>query len=304
MSDPSSAAVGVQPSTQPEPSSQAVASGGEPKSKRRQRFKKPKPAAAAAADAGAGADATAASGQQSQTADGQPSETGAQAKRGQGRGRKPKPKASPQQQQSQGIDYSQEVDDQADTPAAPTPVQYVTLDEHIAPAQSRPTIYILRGLPGAGKGVLCDAISKAALNSGHAFVVCSADDFFMRDGQYKFQASSLSRAHNACMNTFLRALSDRVHTIIVDNTSTQRWEYESYKLAAQIIHSDEQTADAAESPKTPLYDVKILEIHCPNKDVALRMAGRNQHGVQPDKELQMFKRFQADKYALLLEPQF
>ena len=48
------------------------------------------------------------------------------------------------------------------------------------------TLYILRGIPGSGK------TTHAKRLAGTNGVIISADDYFMRDGEYCFDASKFS----------------------------------------------------------------------------------------------------------------
>ncbi len=52
------------------------------------------------------------------------------------------------------------------------------------------TVYIMRGLQGSGKSTLAKKIASKP-NS----VVCSADDYFYRDGKYEWKASEMKAAH-------------------------------------------------------------------------------------------------------------
>lgn len=50
-------------------------------------------------------------------------------------------------------------------------------------------LFLLRGLPGAGKSTLAKTIG------GKHF---EADMYFIKDGEYKFEADKLKMAHNWC----------------------------------------------------------------------------------------------------------
>lgn len=89
-------------------------------------------------------------------------------------------------------------------------------------------LYIVRGVPGSGKSTL-------ALNLvGSDFLVCEADKYFMVDGEYKFDASKLKDAHEACRNqveTYMKdsLVNDQFYPeIAVSNTFTQEWEMQPY----------------------------------------------------------------------------
>ena len=48
------------------------------------------------------------------------------------------------------------------------------------------TLIILRGVPGCGKSTVAEVLS----NNGK-YPVCTADDFFMKDGEYKWNPKQL-----------------------------------------------------------------------------------------------------------------
>jgi predicted kinase len=84
-------------------------------------------------------------------------------------------------------------------------------------------LYIIRGLPGAGKSTLAEKMAAH---------VNSADDYFMHGDEYRFDPSKLGEAHADCQRKTQRALSTG-EDVAVANTFTQRWEIEPYlKLAA------------------------------------------------------------------------
>ena len=79
------------------------------------------------------------------------------------------------------------------------------------------TLYLLRGLPSAGKSTL--AKTMGAVNF-------EADMFFMEGNEYKFDPTKLKQAHQWCQNQveITMKLSDKVigdKKIAVSNTFTQ-----------------------------------------------------------------------------------
>jgi predicted kinase len=90
-------------------------------------------------------------------------------------------------------------------------------------------LVIMRGLPGSGKTTLARQIAR--INNG---VVFSTDDFFVDGGEYRFDPSRIKDAHAWNLDRTSRALESSVaDTVIVDNTSTQRWESAPYVEFAQ-----------------------------------------------------------------------
>lgn len=90
-------------------------------------------------------------------------------------------------------------------------------------------VTILRGLPGSGKSACCkDAVAKLPDT-----VVCSADDFFMVDGEYKFNKDLIGQAHASCLLRFAEALRSRPALILIDNTNIRAVEIAPYYALAQ-----------------------------------------------------------------------
>lgn len=97
-----------------------------------------------------------------------------------------------------------------------------------------PSIYILRGIPGAGKSTFVNKFLKL---SDPSLLVCSADDYFTQpDGSYVYDRSKTSQAHGECMLKYLKALvENQTSTIVVDNTNTTRSELEWYVKTAHKV---------------------------------------------------------------------
>ena len=85
-------------------------------------------------------------------------------------------------------------------------------------------LYLLRGIPGAGKSTLAKSIGGIHME---------ADQYFVEDGKYNFDATQLKNAHNYCQSqtkAWMRTDSEQVNAlkIVVSNTFTQEWEMEAY----------------------------------------------------------------------------
>lgn len=90
-------------------------------------------------------------------------------------------------------------------------------------------LYILRGLPGAGKSFVADSLAVDG-----EFPVFSADQFFEdADGNYKFDALLLHQAHLNCLSRTFEAMKNNVEKIFVANTFTTEYEITPYKQIAE-----------------------------------------------------------------------
>lgn len=78
------------------------------------------------------------------------------------------------------------------------------------------TVIILRGVSGSGKSTFADYLSKLSSDT----IVCTADDYMMVNGEYKFDPKKLGFAHLSCQHKFIEALKNNVNLVIVANTNT------------------------------------------------------------------------------------
>lgn len=129
-------------------------------------------------------------------------------------------------------------------------------------------VIIMRGIPGSGKSTLARQLA------GSTGKIHSTDDYFMKDGKYVFDPNALRRNHQLNFQAFKADLSLGVSPVIVDNTNTQKWEYQNYM-------------DAAENAG---YEVEVVSV--PHIDPALA-AQRNTHGVPEDAIRRMIARWEA-----------
>lgn len=91
------------------------------------------------------------------------------------------------------------------------------------------TLYIFRGLPGSGKSTAAAKLA-AELKCEHF----EADQFFMVDGEYRFNAKLLHAAHNVCyMDTQNELYAG--NDVIVSNTFTTLKEMIDYIESAMTF---------------------------------------------------------------------
>ncbi len=110
---------------------------------------------------------------------------------------------------------------------------------------------IISGIPGSGKSTHSASIPGS--------VVCSADDWFCRFGEYIFDFRELANAHGACLRKFLEAMVNQEEVVIVDNTNTTAEEIIPY-YAVSAAYGRE---------------IELITVLC---DPAIA-AARNTHGV-------------------------
>jgi ABC-type uncharacterized transport system ATPase subunit len=89
-------------------------------------------------------------------------------------------------------------------------------------------LYLVRGLPGAGK----TTFSKSILHEGDLMI--AADDFMINEkGEYLFDVNRLQEVHDLCAKKVFDAMETGVGRIFVHNTLTEKWEVEKYYTLAK-----------------------------------------------------------------------
>lgn len=140
-----------------------------------------------------------------------------------------------------------------------------------------PTVVIMRGLSGSGKSTRAKVIQ--AENPGS--VIFSTDEYFMKDGEYKFQRKFLHDAHNWNQLRFQKAVENAHPFIIVDNTNTRLDEivnYSDYALGQGYrIKIEEPDSPWWKEHRYMFYDKRAYKNEL-KKFVAI-LAEKNSHGV-------------------------
>lgn len=127
-------------------------------------------------------------------------------------------------------------------------------------------VYIVRGCPGSGKSTLAQKIANLHSLENKVAKIFETDNYFMVDGEYKFDANKLHQNHQKCFNDFLTALNDRhVDVVIVANTFTRKWEYVNYADAAK---------DSGYKVTTLIANGNYKNVHNVPDDVVQKMKNR------------------------------
>lgn len=120
----------------------------------------------------------------------------------------------------------------------------------------------MRGLPGAGKSTYLRSVPDAH--------TVSADDYFIKNGEYVFDPTKLGEAYATCFRRFMQAIQLEMPVIAVDNTNVSVMEMSPYYLAAKAFG----------------YEVDVVEVYPTvtsqeevGMPVSTVLAHRNTHGV-------------------------
>lgn len=128
----------------------------------------------------------------------------------------------------------------------------------------KPTLYLIRGVPGAGKSTFANNLFRA----GIVDAIACADDYMVNcNGEYSFNPADLPFAHGQCYAKAKISLF-RGDNVAVANTSVTEWEVEKYvKLTEEC-------------------GANLVSIIVEN-----RHGSSNVHGVPDEKIQQMKQRF-------------
>lgn len=130
-------------------------------------------------------------------------------------------------------------------------------------------VIVLSAVSGTGKSTYAQQLAQKHWGSVR---IVSTDDFYMRTGQYVYDASKISEAHAWCFRKFLEALNDQVGLIIVDNTNLSQREIAPYMLGASALG----------------YEAEIVTLRSRNPEIGLR----NLHGVPLAEQKNQLKRME------------
>ena len=115
--------------------------------------------------------------------------------------------------------------------------------------KTTPSLIFLRGISGSGKSTVSKFL-RDALGPSNT-VICSADNYFIKDSVYKFDITKVSEAHKDCLESMEAALqTPEIRYIIVDNTHTRLWHLQAaertvQKYGAHIHYIDINVPDLA-----------------------------------------------------------
>lgn len=127
-------------------------------------------------------------------------------------------------------------------------------------SRGKPTLYLIRGLPGSGKSTFAWQL----FNNRLVQRICEADEYFTQAGVYQFDRTQLEAAHQQCKRNTWLALYEGM-SVAVSNTSCAEWEVNIYQTIAR---------------ETEANFVSII--------VENRHDGKNIHGC-PDSKIEQMK---------------
>lgn len=127
-------------------------------------------------------------------------------------------------------------------------------------------VKILSGVSGSGKSTLC----KSLLSSSdyESVVSVSVDDYYSKDGEYKYDSQKSADAHSACFREFIRHVQIGVQLIIVDHANTYAEALAPYYQAAESFGYLPEIIELVVSTDDDLQKCLVRNVHSvPAKDI-------------------------------------
>lgn len=133
-----------------------------------------------------------------------------------------------------------------------------------------PKIIIIRGLPGSGKSTYANGYFRD-------YFILSTDDFFIVNNEYIFEPWKIGEAHNWNMCRAIKIMNAG-ENIIIDNTNSQKWEYNVYVEMAKSFN----------------YTIVVVDLY-DNDYTDQELYKRCKHGVPLEVISKMRKRYERQK---------
>jgi predicted kinase len=140
----------------------------------------------------------------------------------------------------------------------------------------------MRGVPGSGKSTLAKKLAEDYRLCGYTCEIHSTDNYFMVDGEYRFNLDLLGTNHVKNQQAVKDAMSRGVEVIIVDNTNLSAKERKKYIDAAVTFN----------------YTTEVHDSTTPWAKNAVECAKRNTHGVPLETIQRMLQKLESDTNVL------
>lgn len=121
---------------------------------------------------------------------------------------------------------------------------------------------LMRGYAGCGKSTEAEKLAKE-----YNAVICSADDYWMKNGKYCFVMENLHLAHAACFDKFKNAVKNG-ENVIIDNTNLKFEDIQKY-VDHLIVNNNHNRY---------IYAVDIKEVRYNSIDKAIEHRSNREDG--------------------------
>lgn len=148
----------------------------------------------------------------------------------------------------------------------------------------------MRSYAGGGKSYKAQELSKE-----YDAVICSADDFWMKNGKYEFDATKLKFAHQECFEKFKKNVL-LGNNVIIDNINLK---FEDIKKYLEFIIINNNT-------NTYHYSADICEVTYNDIETAISLRTNREDGKNIPKErmYEMYRAFKRTNAIALLDANY
>lgn len=155
------------------------------------------------------------------------------------------------------------------------------LSEYFYPEKK---LYILRGVPGSGKEYM---IYHMEQNKDTIFGICDRHEYFYKGkDNYQFNSKKIGQAESYSRRSCIKFMTGHMPRIYVTDYFDQVWKYQDY--------IDLAVANG--------YEIKIIEMRCPDNDHLRYFNKRNPLKPPMSKSKNCYERWERDPRAFIQEP--
>ena len=144
-------------------------------------------------------------------------------------------------------------------------------------------ITIIRGVPGVGKDSY--ALREEENKNGTFAVICS-DNYFVKDGEYKFNRKNISKSEAYSFEEFHLTLTIGVPRIYITNVNNKRWMYSNYIKLAESYG----------------YEINVVELKCETTEELTYFNKRCTHNVPLGFSKNVLNNWEKDDMSEIIEP--
>lgn len=144
-------------------------------------------------------------------------------------------------------------------------------------------VIVIRGVPGSGKNCL---IYDLEYDNDSNFSIISSDDFFEKNGIYKFDRKLINKSNSYSFQKFHDCLKLKIPRIYVKNINNNKWMYSNYISLANTYN----------------YKVKIIEILCDDENHLYYFNKRSAHSPPMSYSKNVYNNWDYDENANFIEP--
>ena len=141
-------------------------------------------------------------------------------------------------------------------------------------------LILTRGLPGSGKSTLAHQLMGEIESCGDSANIYSTDDYWMEDGEYKFDITKLNEAH-AWNFERVKAAIQVYDCVIVDNTNIVWRDFKRYVELAIVHQYDIMLAEPQTAWRNDIDECDQKNTHNVPKETIDRMC----HKYQSNEEI-------------------